>query len=552
MYRHFLPPVILMLFTSVSAWAQTTSGAGLATKLDALQALVPTEVTAAKDLIDQKLSYEAATPYLLTVTQVEGTGKRVSTTVAKVNLALVRRVRIGDGRGSRLPVTVFGNAENILVGEPDGGRQSYEGEFDLLASNTDNARAIVALLEEILPLAKSKYEELSQMPADAPGLRAFIAERIHRVASGKDDYTQTLTFDEATGSGTLSLSGSGTREAKIETVFIVGDMQDRGIKLDNRSGLVTLTVPARSGREYVQVSEDGELSFDDEVVLRFDDYGEAQLVNDAFGKLIVLADERSKATASLFGTTASAGAALEAAFAKTDIIDTKQTFTGECAASLELSTSGRSSSLEVFDFHFADFDPRGVEVKPRKGYVSLVLNTRDKDPFVKHVEEGELKGFDRSAELRFSSALAARDALAAIEYLTEKCPPAVGKVSLADATASATIPRFGEGEDEQVFAKADKECVYVLTLVERTGSKVKETQTTFSLKDLDPRASAVKVQGSKAYVNYGARRGERIIDVVRDGGDQRYEDELSIRFLDVQTAREFKAAFEEAINGCTD
>lgn len=70
-----------------------------------------------------------------------------------------------------------------------------------------------------------------------------------------------------------------------------------GPKLANRSGLVKLVVPARKGRECSEVREDGQLDFDEEVVFRFDDYGEARLVSEAFGKLIPLVDERHRTAA---------------------------------------------------------------------------------------------------------------------------------------------------------------------------------------------------------------------------------------------------------------
>lgn len=68
-------------------------------------------------------------------------------------------------------------------------------------------------------------------------------------------------------------------------------------------------------------------------------------------------------------STAAATAVLQAAFAKTDIPDTRQTFSGDCTAHLELSKTGRTNSAETFDYSFVDLDPRRLEVKPRRGHV---------------------------------------------------------------------------------------------------------------------------------------------------------------------------------------
>ena len=268
-------------------------------------------------------------------------------------------------------------------------------------------------------------------------------------------------------------------------------------------------------------------------------------------KLIELAAERDKAQAKSLGSVSAASAALQAAVAKTQLKEASQRIAGECAATVTLVSESRSTSEDVYAFHFADLDPRTIDVRARNGYVALDIGTRDRESYVKHTEDGELDGFDKSVELRFSNGLAVREALAAVEYLAENCPAAVTKPSLAAAVQSASIPRFEEGEDEQVFAKSESgDCSYVVTLTERTGSKIRETQTTFSLRDLDPRASALKTSSSEVYVTYGTRHNERVIDVVKDGGDQRYEDALSIRFKDVQSAREFMAAFEDAIKAC--
>ncbi len=552
MYRRvFL--LLAALITLAGGHAQpntTTSTADLIAKVEQLRALLPARVTAGREEIDQRLDFESATPYLITVSQTEGTSSRTETTVAKVNLALLRRVRVGDGRGLRLPVTVYGEGNNLLVGSEDGSRLRYQNAFDLLAADTDNARALVALIEEILPLAKAAYGAAAAIPADAAGLETFIAERVRPVAAGREDYTQALTFDGAEGTGTLKLTSAGVRSESSDVVFVVADLQDRGLRPEARGGLVTLTLPVRRGREYVQVDEGGEVSFGDEVVLRFGDYGDAQAVSEAFAKLIPLAVEQRRAPGSLPQSTSAAAAVLRAAFAKTSLPDAKQTIAGDCRATVELANAGRITSVETYDFNFADLDPRAIEVRGRRGYVSLVLNTRERDSYVKRTADGAVKGFDRNVELRLSSAPAARDAVAAVEYLAEHCPPAVAETSLADAVQSANVKDFGEGDAEQVLAEADTECGYVLTLGERVGSRTRETQTTFSLRDLDPRSATLKVLGDGVFVGYGSRRGERLIDVVRDGGEQRYEDDVSVRFADVQSAREFMAAFAQAIEGC--
>ena len=116
-------------------------------------------------------------------------------------------------------VTFYAGSESITVAE-EGGRQSYEDEYDVLASDSENARAMVSLVEEILPLAKASYEEIAAIPADAAGLRRFLSARVADVDDGRDDYVQSLSFDDATGVGTLALCrgpATGIRSRKLRS-----------------------------------------------------------------------------------------------------------------------------------------------------------------------------------------------------------------------------------------------------------------------------------------------------------------------------------------------
>lgn len=550
MYRRLRSLVTWLICCAVSV-AQAQDGS-LSAKLEALKALLPEEVQAGKDFVEQELEIDAEKPYVVTVTQTEGTGKRIDVAAARVNLALLRRVRFGSGRGDRLPVTLFAAEESIAVSDEDGDVK-YVSDFDLLADDSDNARAIVALVDEILPLARAAYDAATGMPEGAEALRAFIAARVTDVDDGDDEYAQALAFDPADGTGTLTVAGSGNRDRESVYRFILADLQGRTAEIDARSGLVEVTLPALRGREYIELREEGELDFEKEVVFRFEDYDDALLVKASFAALIALADEARRAATASFGSAAEAYGALAAALARTEIPDVSQSLEGECAAVLTRTESGRATEEMRYDFAFGDVDGRTIGIDPGRGAIDMTLSVKGKEKYIRATEDGTSDGYVDDVELTFTSSTDAYAALQAAEYLAGNCPDPVESAPLSegDLVRVANISQFPGNEDEQSLALDGGEaCNYVLVFTERSGSKSEETETHLSLRDLDARQYDLDIRGDKVEVTFGTRRGERVIDVLEGDGDQEYKDEVAFRFADVLTARRFLAGMHAAIVGC--
>ena len=333
----------------------------------------------------------------------------------------------------------------------------------------------------------------------------------------------------------------------------MADLQGRSIEIKPRSGVVELTIPSLRGRAYVEVREEGELDFDDEVVFRFDGYDDAQLVKEAFSALTEQAAEAQSAATVALPSVGAARAVLAKALSNTALADVEQAFEGECAAALTVTESGRSTEERRYDFAFADIDSRNLDVDPGRGAIALTLSVEKGEDYVRVTEDGEADGYTDDVTLRFTAATDVRAALEAVRYLADNCPDPVeaAPMSAADLVAAANVERFPGSEDEQSFERVDgKDCNYVVTLTERSGAKSEETEAGFSLRDLDPRQGELQVRGDDVTVVFGTRRGERVIDVLDGDGDQEYEDEVEIRVADVLTGRRFLLAMQAAIEAC--
>ncbi len=544
MKRIFLSGLCTLLCFSLLA--QGTLEAEFAALINA----VPSEITLSKSSFRQNLRVDPAKPYTLFVEQVEGEGRSQDLASAEINLAFVQRTGGGRASGGKLPVVIYADPASVLITNEDG-ELDYADEFELITNGVDNAREIEAIVARILPLARQAFERSANLPTDIPGLQKYLSERVVDVVAEDEKYIQTLKFG-ADGLATYTLGGSGNNELNAITEFIVGDLQELKTELKPRGGLLELRLLAREGREYVEVREADRKRFNRDLSLVFADYATAQLVNQAFRKLIPLAATRDAQATPKLSSVAQAATQLLATIGASPDAESSQSFTLQgCTAVHNLEERGSTNTKTESKFDFSDIDSTELELRARGSSIELLLSTHDRERYIAVLENGAPDGYQNSLGLKLAGPTAAKLALAAAEYLTEHCKGSQRKVDMSAAIALANVKRFAEGEDEQTLtAVPDKTCSYTLVLTERTGSRSTVTKYFFNLGDLDPRAVEIKISGTEVELEYGTRGSADLVEEVAADGDRSFEDQLTIRFASVENARVFQRSIETVMEGC--
>lgn len=551
--KHLLPALIALVATG-SVLAQ----ADLAAQLDRLAELAPAEVLVGKDTYSQSVGYDPAAPYRLTVTQTEEDDRRGDEVTAVVNLGLVRRARTGTSRGDRLAVELLSpNVPSVRLtenGEPDG----YDESFGILAADVDNARAMEALLAEVLPLAAEAYAAATAIPADLPGLQAYLAGAVGEAVDGDEVYEQALAFGDAPGAATLTVGGSANRDETDVYELRLGDLEPRQIEVDERGDVIEVTAATRRGAELIaHTEEDGEREFVDEVALYVEDYETGLAVAEALRQAAPLARAADEAGLVSYGSTAEAvadlaellAAANSLSGARTDEI--AQELTGGCDAVLAVDEAGRTSERRAYAFTFADLDLRAAEADADDGLIAFEVETAGGADLVAVTEDGELDGYDDGVAFRFAGPRDLDQGERAVEYLAEACAAEVPTPSPAETAALLTNDRIGaDGEIEQAAALADDGCGVELTAIESGRGDADETVSSFNLRDLDTRSGELEVRGTTIRVVFRADRGDDLIQVLENGEDQSYEDEVTFYAPDIATAKRILQGVTAAAQGC--
>lgn len=540
---------LALLLTACTA--PVLAQADLAAKLDELIALAPTEVLAGKDTYSQTLSYDAAVPYRLTVAQAELDDRRGDIVEADINLGLLRRARRGAGRGDALYVNLTspGTPSVKLTenGEPDG----YEEEFGIFAADADNARAMEALLTEILALAEAAYAEASDIPEGLADLETFLAGAIGEVDDDDETYEQSLGFDDA-GGARLQVTGTAVDDEEHVYEFRLGDLEARQVEVDEAGDLIEVTVATRRDAEVIAHTEDGgEREFEDEIGFGLPDYEAGLQLAEALRRAIPLARERDEAGLRDYSSVDEAAGALAELLAAAKTTELSQALAGGCDAVLTVEEGGRSASTNEYAFTFADLNARAADAGADDGLIVLEFETAGEADLVARTEDGELDGYEDAVEFRFDSPRDLDRGERAIEYLVGACAAEVPTPSIGEVAELLTNDRIGaDGEIEQTMTVDEEGCGVELTVIETGRGDADETLSSFNLRDLNTRSGELEVRGTTVQVVFETDRGEELVQVIEDGSDQSYEDEVTFFAPDLSAAKAVLKGVAAAAEGC--
>ena len=540
-----IAPILLALATPVLAQADLTAA------LDELVALVPAEVLAGRDTYSQSVGYDADAPYRITVTQTEEDDRRGDVVEATINLGLVRRARRASGRGDALYVNLTspGTPSVRLTenGEPDG----YEEEFGILAADADNARAVEAILERILPLAEAAYAAATDIPDDLPALQAFLAAAIGEVDDDDETYEQSLGFDDA-GAAALQVTGTAVDDEEHVYAFRLGDLEARQVEVGEAGDLIEVSVATRRDAEVIAHTEDGgEREFDDEIAFAMADYEAGLQFAEALRRAIPLARDRDAAELPEYSSVGEAAAELAELLAAAKTAELTQGLAGDCEAVLTVEESGRSTSTNEYAFTFADLNARAADAGADDGLIVLELETAGEADLVARTEDGELDGYEDQVDFRFAGPRDLDRGERSIEYLVEACAAEVPTPSIAELAALLTDDRIGaDGEIEQTMTVDDDGCGVELTVIETGRGDADETLSSFNLRDLNTRSGELEVRGTTVRVVFATDRGEELVQVIEDGTDQSYEDEVTFFAPDLAAAKAALKGVAAAAEGC--
>ncbi|MCB0707543.1 MAG: hypothetical protein KDC34_19645 [Saprospiraceae bacterium] len=544
--------LLLIGFLPLFATAQTDLGSGV----EKLAGMIG-EVQVGKDVFQQELTYSKEKPYLLefTITQTDSKGRTSSETFSW-NLSHIEPnlVKWEDGR-DQIKVALSAGRKEYVKKLEDGELDGYDNEVLMLATDIDNARAMVALIKEMIPLAVSAWEADSAFPEEYNALKVWVSQQITSVSFGEDRYKQEWTFS-ADHPSRLSYFSSkeGDKAVDTENQFNLADINPNEILVKVRGEQVLLELATSGNKRYVRVLENGAVgNYATDVTVLFDDIDEALELSQALKSLVKQAVETQKTYYPAVSSVEAAIAGVQESLVPFELAGTsyKPAMGSGCMAEFTLVTENeRGSEEQKYIFNWADLDKGATEVKVKGKEIGLEVQIKGRADYIYLAEDGEQQNYTESLFFPVPDIPTVKQLQHYISGMVDACPIDVQKADwswLKKEIQEGAVS--GEGVTQSVDLLESNNCKWVLEIKEE-GKKSQEDRYEFNLYDINPKGVELQISGKKVLIELETVGKAEIIQKYTNAEELGYEDTLTFEVKDVATGKVMIASIMALIEGC--
>jgi hypothetical protein len=452
------------------------------------------------------------------------------------------------GKSIRVNMNTINDQDFISYYEA-GEFEEYTDGLELLMNEVDMTRSFIeALREHMGPCndAEAIWEE-----RDA----AFdwLTEHVGEATEGDVKWEQALIKNEKPYLAMLSSQSVNSKgeEESFEYLFDLSDIQPRSIKLEASGKSLSVQVPVREGRRYIEVNTQNEKEFIDELSIYFDDIEVARQTVHALSYLVSNTEpvrpEWSGFNEALDFVTRQLGEVKvgDKLYQHTLQYDL---FTSDILNLTVRETDADGSAEDVtYSFYPADMtDKPGLEVSRRD--VSIELNSKEGVDYIMKITDGSVSGYASRMEILASGIDEARDLMKAMEYIIQNSEEelesfeSAGEVNAWLEDNLEPLFRKGETYEQKIVADEtlNNQLVFERKLTE-DESEVTETTYLFYPEDLNLDEMKIQVRLGKLAVRLETAQDD-YIRYVKNGDLQNFTDDTEVYFSDPLVARNFMVA----------
>ena len=546
--------LFFFLFLSLPFFLSAQSDLGSA--IDEISGLI-SEVQVGKDYYEQDLNFNSAKAYLLefTITETDSKGRTDSDSYSW-NLSHIdpKLVRWEDSR-DKITVVMSCGRKDYIRKYNEGEMQGFENEIVFLASDIDNARALVDKIKAAIPLAEAQWEKDSELPQDYEGLKSWVAKQVTSASFEDKKIDQSWKFESGHPSRLkFTQSEEGGKSGDETFMFNLADINPNDLKVQVRGEMVLLELSTKGNNRYIQVEENGQAgNYASDCQLAFAEIDEALVFSKALENLIKMAVEKQSALFPKATTVDQAMEGIKANLKEFSVDDTsyRPMFTEGCQAELTYITeSERGTQDELFRFHWADLDPSGISIRVRGKELALEVKMKGRNDYVFVSENGEQQNYEDALTFPAPDLQTVKQlehwVKSAIELCPEEAAPKdwawVQQEIAAGAVSSAEVSQ----EADQLEGNS---CKWAISILEE-GKRSSEDRYEFNLYDINPKKVELKVSGKKVLINLETNDRAQIIQVYSNSEELSYEESFSFEVKDVATGKVMLATIKGMIEGC--
>jgi hypothetical protein len=212
------------------------------------------------------------------------------------------------------------------------------------------------------------------------------------------------------------------------------------------------------------------------------------------------------------------------------------------------------STEEKYEFNVLDINKKNLTVKVSGTQLSVLVETKGNDPFIKYTKNNEQQSYDNEFEIIAEDIDQARNIIAAVSTAIDKSKPVMPDFSslqksldfIAKNTADLTLEKKTVNQKIDFIPGNGTKSTFSYTESDPKGKPVAERYE-FYLNDIDANSMNFKVSGKKIAILSTCLNKTKLIRYFKDNVLQDFQNEVDILTTDIETSREMVEAFKAAI-----
>jgi hypothetical protein len=212
------------------------------------------------------------------------------------------------------------------------------------------------------------------------------------------------------------------------------------------------------------------------------------------------------------------------------------------------------STEEKYEFNILDINKKELVVKVSGTQLSVSVETKGNDPYIKYTKNNEPQSFANDFEIIAEDIDQARNIIAAFSTAIDKSKLVIPDFStlqkaldyITKNTTELTLDKKAVSQKINFIPGNGTKSIFTYTESDPKGKPIEERYE-FYLNDIDANSINFKVSGKKINVISVSQNKTKFIKYYKDNILQDFQNEISILTTDIETSREMTEAFKSAI-----
>ena len=520
------------------------------------------EIESEKTTLSQVFDYNRKSPHNAAFLLINSNNKndKVDETEYEFNLADLDpdKIRYETGRKAMTVVASTYDGQKQIRTSKNGEVIGYKNKIEILATDIDNARAIIKLLKQVQPIAENNwnrsvgvnFDNFSQVRRKIQGLvieatdgERYIEQKFSLVDGREDELVMSQSITDKKGN-----------EVTREYRWSMADVLPYSMSQD--AGKV-LKLPVGLENNLIRVAQDFEQkNYQKNIKIFSEKADDGRLIR----KLLLAMVEPSKKAIYQRMSRKLQGMSLEKLLSSQittfrsdeDLYD--QSLTASCTALYKSKFVNKKEKQNIRGalFNYGLLSDLKAQIVVRGTDLGVKLNMRDQNNYIRIDNAQGPVRFDKDVILDVESLENARVITHFIPDIVRKCsisskPQPFSWVQSSLANINKSYPEVSQSID----LLNGNSCKLKYDVSSSKKNKTMSSSYEFNLSDIDPDLISINIAGIDLSLELHAKNKEKVINFY-DGKKKAFSNKLNIRTSSINNSVKLKSTFAHLIKSCSE